>query len=252
VTAPAHLDPAMHADMMAAELMMAADDVRTLIVWTSRNAKTGPTTSTYRPQSSCPRSCPLWASGACYAMQRGAGGSPGAFGHAERAAATAADVAAMGTDPRAGDVWRFNVSGDYLAPDGSPDLDYIDATNTAVRARAAAGRPVTVLAYTPAWRILSPSMFAYTVRASCDTLLDVAQATAAGWSAVLVVPEDDPDAVLRSRVGPVRMVPCVNQLPAKRTCDACKLCARDTAGTSAVVFRAHGAKRRRVLPVVTL
>lgn len=117
------------------------------------------------------------------------------------------------------------------------------------RERARIGRPTVFLAYTHAWRLLRPDLFEYVVRASCDTLLDVAQATAAGWPAVLVVPEGDPENVIGSDVGPVRMVPCVNQLASARQCNVCKLCARDTAGRSAVVFEAHGSGRRRILPM---
>lgn len=221
-----------------------ADTVRTLTVrHPSQNAKTGPVAvSTFRTIASCPPDCVLYAitpdgspSGPCYA----ANGRPGAqpFAHAARGL-TELDIlrqALAGTRP--GDVIRFNVSGDYLRADGEPDREYIDATNATPTGR-------TVLSYTHAWKRMRPEWFADHVRpnASCDTVADLRQALAAGWSAVMVQ-STGRELTLAGTVEGRKAVQCPNETTG-RQCISCKLCAQ-TQRPSVVVFTAHGTQKRK-------
>jgi hypothetical protein len=206
--------------------------IRTLMVRRSQNAKTGPVDiSTYRTQGSCPRSCPLFGKG-CYAENRGARGRPSPFGIAEKGTIIDQDygplIDALDALGRYSIV-RFNVSGDYLLEDGTPDMAYIEATNHARRS--------DVLSYTHAWRTLDPAWFETTTRpnASCDTLVDVAVARDAGWATVLV----DPGLDYAAESG---FVTCLYDAMDIQ-CTACRLCSK-TERKGTVVFPVHGSRRR--------
>jgi len=211
---------------------------RTLVVKRSRNVKTGPVRiATYRTQVTCPVTCPLMGSG-CYGENNGVGGSPTPFGHAARGDGDSdyttlrADLTAC----NAGDVIRINVVGDYLTSDGSPDIEYINVINDA------AARGVIVLAYTHAWRSLSPDLFHPSARpqASCDSPSDVSLARSQGWSTVIVAPVgqyangDDIDGT--------RAVICPNVTNGIKCID-CKLCAVQRKST--IVFPIHGMRKGR-------
>lgn len=210
--------------------------VRTLVVAESRNSKLAHggirPAAVYRTQGSCPISCPFYSSG-CYARGR-------IFGTASRLGAeTGPDsdyraVRALVDILPPGGVVRFNVSGDYLAADGRPDVAYIDATNSVAIARP----DVTILAYSHAWRILEPGMFAYVVAASADTSEDAATAIRAGWAPVMVTPPaDSPGSRIGATIAGRRVVEC----PASsrgRSCVECRLCARSA--RAIVGFVAHG------------
>jgi hypothetical protein len=133
------------------------------------------------------------------------------------------------------------VSGDLFTDEtGTPDRAYIDAVNHLVRMRP----DITVIAYTHGWRTLPRDIFeGWAPRASCDSVAETAEAIRAGWSPVLVVPEDDPAGVIGSTVEGRRAVPCVYDTHG-RQCVDCRLCSRQ--GGAVVVFRAHGSQRRHV------
>jgi hypothetical protein len=214
------------------------DQVRTLYTTKTQNAKTGPVRlATYRTQGSCPTDCPLFNAG-CYAENRGVGGSSSPFGHAERGTIIGTDYTPLvevihRLGP--GAMVRLNVSGDYLLPDGTPDHAYIEATNTAHR--------LQVLSYTHAWDRLKPEWFHRNTRpnASCDTLVDLVNAQAAGWPTVLL----NPDATFAqgdTLPGGSRAVVCPYEATG-RQCIDCGLCAR-TQRPSTVLFALHGARRK--------
>jgi hypothetical protein len=129
-----------------------------------------------------------------------------------------------------GGMVRLNVVGDYLTFSGAVDHAYIDATNTL------SGRGVKVLSYTHAWRIMQASWFEDDTRpqASCETLADCAEAIAAGWSAVIVQPDDS----LGDERGYVVCPAVTDDL----TCSTCGLCAQQRKST--VVFPVHGTRKR--------
>lgn len=204
----------------------------------SGNVKTGPVrVATYRTQVTCPDTCPLMGSG-CYGENNGVGGSPTPFGHAARGDEdtdyTILRDALLAC--KAGDVIRVNVVGDYLNADGTPDFAYINVINEA------ANRGVIVLAYTHAWRSLSPDLFVDAARpqASCDNPADVSAARAAGWSTVIVDPDGRyPQA---GDIGGTRAVICPNVTNGVKCID-CKLCAVQRKST--IVFPVHGMRRGR-------
>jgi hypothetical protein len=206
------------------------------MVWRSQNAKTGATDlSTYRTQGSCPPTCALYHAG-CYAENRGSRGRPSPFGQAERGTILGTDYGPLIEALRRlgrQSVVRFNVAGDYLLEDGTPDMAYIEATNEA---------PGDVLSYTHAWRTLEPRWFMDKTRpnASCDSVSDVRDALAAGWAAVI----SDPDGryAQGTKVDGVTCVTCPYET-SKRQCVDCRLCAR-TNRPSLVVFPVHGSRRR--------
>lgn len=208
---------------------------RTLVVLKSGNTKTGPVAlATYRTQTSCPTDCALMGSG-CYAENNGFGGSPSPFGHAGRGQEGLEQLRERVAKVKPGQVIRLNVAGDYLLADGTPDHEYIEVTNTIPEG-------VTVISYTHAWRRLQPSWFRDHVRpnASCDTLADVPVAAAAGWATVIV---DGDGSLADTTIDGRRFVACPYETNG-RQCIDCKLCSR-TNRPSAVVFTAHGSRRKK-------
>lgn len=203
----------------------------------TQNAKTGPVDlSTSRTHGSCPPWCPLFGRG-CYAENRGVRGRPDLFAMAEKGTILEDDYSPLVEALerlRQWSVVRFNVAGDYLLEDNTPDMAYIEATN---HARG------DVLSYTHAWRVLDPKWFTDTTRpnASCDSFLDVVEARDAGWATVIVDPGGQfPQG---SSIEGSTCVTCPYETPSKRQCIDCRLCAR-TNRPSTVVFPVHGAKRR--------
>lgn len=198
------------------------------------NAKTGPVAlSTYRTQGSCPTTCSLYGAG-CYAENRTAGGGASPFMIGGRGAPDLEQLREQIRLLRRGQMVRLNVSGDYLLPDGTPDHEYIEATNTIPPY-------VTVISYSHAWRRLDPSWFRDHVRpnASCDTLLDVVEARAAGWATVIV---DADGSIPGTVIGDSRAVSCPYETQG-RQCIDCGLCSR-TKRPSTVVFQVHGIRKK--------
>jgi hypothetical protein len=211
-----------------------------MTTWTTgtRNRKTGAVDlAVSRAQDTCPTTCPFRGSG-CYGETGPAGGL---FRLIEKArnVATGTDygdlLRAFANVPDCGMV-RLNVVGDYLIGD-EPDHDYIRATNTL------SGRGIRVLSYTHAWRIMDPSWFADDTRpqASCETVADVAEALAAGWSAVIVQPDD----TLGAERGYVVCPAVTDEL----TCRDCGLCAKQRKST--VIFPVHGARKRAAAEAIS-
>lgn len=206
--------------------------IQTHTVLKSSNAKTGPLATTYRTQKSCPTTCALYSNG-CYATGR-IFAIPAKFGKQDNAA-----VYALIENLKPGQGLRLNVSGDFLNEDGSPDTDYIDACNAVVAARP----DVEVIAYTHAWRTLSPSMFSFGVNASCDSDEDIAEARAMGWGTVTVGREHGEE------IAGTRVVRC----PAETrdvSCADCMLCAKIPSLNTTVTFTPHGAGKAKAAAAV--
>jgi hypothetical protein len=209
----------------------------TYVVLGSKNAKTGNVAaSTFRTQDACPPWCPLWGRG-CYAENRM--GRPSPFDLAERYGIPMDDdytpLITTLASLRPNSVVRFNVSGDYLRDDKSPDMGYIEATNHA--------HGHDVLSYTHAWQVLDPKWFEDDTRpnASCDSLMDVVKARDLGWSTVIVDPGGEyPQG---TKMEGTTFVTCPYETPSKRQCIDCRLCARGNR-PSTVVFPVHGARKR--------
>lgn len=207
--------------------------MKTHVTLVSSNAKTGPLATTYREQSTCPTTCPLMGNG-CYATGR-------IFAIAKKhGKEDLKAVRDLVITLKRGQGLRLNVSGDFLADDGTPDLDYIAAVN-----HVAAFRPdVKIIAYTHAWRILDPKMFVFGVNASCDTDADIAEARAAGWGTVTVGAEDG------STIAGTRVVRCPAEYRDDTTCASCMLCSKTPDLPTTVTFTPHGAGKKRAAAAV--
>jgi hypothetical protein len=224
---------------------MLVGSVRTHVVVRSGNDKLGGLAATYRTMDSCPTDCSFYANG-CYGTGR-IFGIPRKYG--TEANQGYAHVRALAQAVQAGKVTgvRFNVVGDYLQADGSPDRDYIAATNDVAR-ELPRGQ---VIAYTHAWERLDPDWFAYPVNASCDTPADILRARAAGWQTVAGLPDAS---AYGQVIGGSRIVGCLDQTHGL-SCADCMLCARER--TATVGFIAHGTAVQRarratqaMLPVI--
>lgn len=216
---------------------------KTHFVRKSHNAKLGVMSATSRTHGTCPTDCPFYGNG-CYAENTP--GRPSVFQMAERNGSDISEdlenfVARIARESLP--MLRWEVSGDVLRSDGSPDYDYIEATN-----RIADLRPdVRMIRYSHAWRKVPASAFAYVVNASCETDEDVRDATALGWQTVITVAdvESVPD-----EIGGQRVVICPNQTSdGEIKCADCTLCSRERSAT--VAFIAHGSGRRKIASAVS-
>ena len=212
--------------------------VLTRVVLNSKNVKVGKATCVYRTQASCPATCPLMGSG-CYGENKAHGGQSLFDLPARRGASDYADVLALTDRMPHGGLLRLNVVGDFLEANGVPDTAYIDACN-----QVASARPdVKIIAYTHAWRRLTPAMFTFPVNASCENAQDAAEALAEGWQAVLV--NADVEVVATRRV-----VRCLAERRDGTQCVTCGVCAAGKPTRPVVTFTAHGSARKRASAAV--
>lgn len=205
--------------------------IQTHVVAKSGNSKIGPMAATYRTQKSCPTTCPLLGNG-CYATGR-------IFGIPTRLGREDVEAVRQLADKPLPYGIRFNVSGDFLDADGQPDLEYIAACNEVATAHPEALK----IAYTHAWRQLSPDLFAFPVNASCETVADVAEAVANGWQAVMVNgPEGD-------EIAGKKVLTCLAETRGI-SCADCGLCGADVRTRPVVSFTAHGGGKKRASAAV--
>lgn len=210
----------------------------------SGNRKIGTMAATYRMVGqTCPSSCPLLVQG-CYAKGGPVGIHQLKSGHSEADGAILLEF--IGKLP-VGEILRHHVSGDMFYGD-EPDAVYIAGMNAAHDTRP----DVKGYTYTHGWRKLDPKSFARTlaVNASCDTWDEVAQAQAAGWATVTVIPEDETrrrfkqPAHLDGEMVMLDVVVCPNQTVDLK-CKDCKLCMKADR-PFVVAFKAHGSAKRIV------
>jgi hypothetical protein len=199
--------------------------------------------ATARGRLSCPVDCPTWED--CYGQDTTKTGGT-LF---DNVAASPADnrTPRSFADRPARDAtgWRFCVVGDWLNA-GAVDHAAIADANAVAAAHA-----VPSWSYSHAWRPaphrehVTPELFAFPVRASCETLQDVRDAHAAGWTAAIVI-EDHNAPELGAVIDGRRVVLCPAQRDKARTCESCTsrgpLCALPVA---VVAFAKHGAHARR-------
>lgn len=206
---------------------------RTLVTLKSGNSKIGPLAQTTREQSSCPTTCPLFSNG-CYARGR-------IFTQATKWGREELDqVRALSKTLPPGRGLRLNVAGDFLSEDGTPDVEYISACNAVAEERP----DVMIIAYTHAWRTLTPNMFRFGVNASCETDAEIEEARAMGWGTVTINAE--PGAM----VAGTRIVRCPAETRDDVTCATCMLCAKTPKINTTVTFTAHGAGKAKATKVI--
>ena len=190
----------------------------------------------------CPSSCPLLKSKACYAM----------YGHvsiaAKRSDGDVSDaeklkewLTALPKDKTV----RHHVSGDVMGSDGEVDEEYVQAMLDGHAARP----DIRGWVYTHAWRQLDPDRMNQhsnlAVNASCEDEESLAAALMAGWPATLVVAEDAEDQVLEIDGNRVRVRICPAQTNSGMTCSACMMCAKSDRA-QVIGFRVHGNGRKKL------
>ncbi len=200
---------------------------KTYVSLKSANTKTGPMTTTYRTEESCPSTCPLLGQG-CYADGR-IRAIPRKYGQEGNEA-----ILSLIDKPLTFGV-RFNVVGDFALADGSLDVDYVNACNALAEARP----EVKIIAYTHMWRTLTPDVFSFVCNASCETPEQVAEAVAAGWQATLVGSEAG------TKIAGKRVITCPAQTRDDVSCATCMLCSKGGEGRAVVNFEVHGPTRRK-------
>jgi hypothetical protein len=220
--------------------------IRAIAVELSQNSKTGPVSTTYVGQKSCPKTCPFLGAG-CYAeggmtgftTARLADSTGDARDHA-RSEATAMD-ALSGKRPL-----RLHVVGDARTTIAAAILG-----KAAARYRAKHSQPVWT--YTHAWRDVLRGTWgpAVSVLASCETPTQVRQANHRGYAAALVVAEFPGDK--RYDIDGVSIIPCPAQTRGVQ-CTDCRLCFDDSklrAIGATIGFAAHGNRARKVRELVS-
>jgi hypothetical protein len=210
------------------------------VVRTCGNRKVGAhTVTTSRDRSSCPTDCGMWAE--CYGTNPTQSGG-NLFDNVASAPTDGPDLVAAVLRHSTRAV-RFNVVGDFLAS-GRVDREYIARCNDAARASS-----VPVWSYTHAWpehpdrESVTPDLFAFTVRASCESPDQVSKAHAAGWAAVIAV-DSATDPIINTDIDGRRVVLCPAQRHTRVTCESCGRCATRT---GVIAFARHGlASSRRM------
>ncbi len=216
----------------------------------SKNVKVGDVAATYAPISqTCPTSCPLRDNG-CYAQSGNVGFkvrrteeySAGLNGDTV-ATLEGDEIADMATHAPEGHALRIHVSGDATS-------DY----RAKQMARGASVWNGPVWSYTHAWREVSRASWGrVSILASCESLLDVANAATRGFAAALVVASHPADGrAYRDPSTGVKVIPCPSQTRDAK-CTDCRLCWNDSmlkAQGACIAFAAHGATKKRTLAVI--
>lgn len=223
----------------------------------SSNSKTGPVSTTYAPQASCPQSCPLRDAG-CYAEGGLVGIHTRQVNRAARAASkrqtTSAAIAAA--EARAIDKlsgqrpMRLHVVGDARTTAAARIL-----AAAANRYMAKAGQ--VVWTYTHAWRTVARRAWdKISVLASTEQLSDAKLAMRQGYAVAVVVAQHPVDgkAWVDGETG-LKVIPCPAQTRQAVQCVDCKLCWRDgwlRESGAVIAFESHGYRKRMVAELVQI
>lgn len=208
----------------------------------SENAKLGLLSTTYSGRTSCPKTCPLKAAGACYGDN---GNTHWQWNKLENRG-TPRQVAleeAAAIDGLSGQLdLRLHTVGDC-------------ATTEAVLIVAAAcerfiqrglenyGRAPKAFTYSHAWRTVPYKAWGkISVLASCETIGDVKAAKALGYPAALMVKEFPSDKAYA--IDGVRVLPCPQQLGKASNCASCRLCMNASKLNVVIGLKIHGPTRR--------
>jgi hypothetical protein len=226
-----------------------------IYVENSKNAKiagTKPIDSVYLSiQASCPRSCPLFKEGACYASlgctgihahrldKEAEGMTPLAIAKAE---ATAIDNAHNGGPIPAGRDLRLHVSGDSRTIGGTRII------NKAIARWIRRGGGVAY-GYTHVWKYIpredwcNVSMFA-----SIDKIEQAEEARNKGYTPALIVTEHKSKKAIKIDGSDLTWIPCPQQTKGTK-CSDCRLCMKaDTLykNKKGILFAAHGVKKNTI------
>ena len=208
----------------------------------SSNTKTGPIPVSTSSRETCPDSCPFKRNG-CYAD-----GGPlaihwQAVTDGSRGVPYADFLESIRRLP-VGQLWRHNQAGDLWKPGTVTGRTALNALVDANHGRRGftyshhKRTPQTIRAFRAA------TAQGFTVNASCHNEREADAAMADGLRAAFIVPADDQRTTWKT-AGGNRAVVCPAQRFDGMTCERCQLCYARPSNV-AVVFRAHGAGRRKV------
>ena len=236
-------------------------DLKIILFPRSSNAKTGNIIQSYSSRATCPEKCPL-KSGGCYAEgyytrklwdRCDNPEDPRYVANYDqlRLALLEATIQHIKGSPNA--LFRHNVAGD-VAIEGTSviDIKRVNALADAVK-YVNTLFPDSLIGYTythceiseyAAGIIHEAASNGFLINASCETVSEVMQAKALGINTVItsVNPEETKKALKASGIVSVQ---CPAQTHAGRTCEECRLCARDRKTT--VIFSIHGGTAKRPL-----
>lgn len=200
----------------------------------TENSKLGPMSTTYAAIGSCPSTCPMLKSRACYGMSGPIGwqwGKLSGNGAVAIAKAEAAEIAKLTG-------WydlRIHTLGDC-----SNDAAAKIVADAAMRFMRKRNR--SAFGYTHAWRkVARRSWGKVSMLASCETTADVREARAKGWATAMVVKEFQSDTA--HVIDGIKVVPCPEQTGRAPSCAHCRLCMQDEklkAANVTIAFHAHG------------
>lgn len=212
------------------------------IVAQSSNSKTGPIPATYRPESTCPDTCPFLRNG-CYGTGR-------IFHLADKYSQSLAVQDAIGILRKArkdARLIRDRVVGDVVNASGDIDWDYLVGISW-----ASFKSGMQVFGYTHAWRLFSRwdvirlKRMGYVMNASTESLQDARQAIALGFPVVITNAEIPEGTTVDGR----RIVTCPAQTRDDVNCATCGLCAKPDR-KAIIRFIPHGSAKRLAERAIT-
>lgn len=244
-------------------------DLKIILFPRSSNAKTGNIIQSYSSRATCPEKCPLKAGG-CYAEGYRTRKLWDRCDNPEdpryvanydqlRLALLEATIQHIKGSPKKNPVlFRHNVAGD-VAIEGTSVID-INRVNILADAVKYVNTlfPDSLIGYTythceiseyAAGIIHEVASNGFLINASCETVSEVMQAKALGINTVItsVNPEETKKALKASGIVGVQ---CPAQTHADRTCEECRLCARDRKTT--VIFSIHGETAKKAAKVIMM
>jgi len=204
-----------------------------LVHWVSKSSdkKIGKITASYSPLSSCPDSC-SFKDGGCYAW--------GLFylrilgkkiENGKLKAKTLTE--ALKKMDKSARVARHRVAGDIVG----------DVPGTLLECKEVESAGLINIGYTHAWREGYSAPLKKWFRASCNTVKDVEDAVAAGWSTTLAVSGSNIPKSFGFMGKRAVLCPARNGVEGKAdiTCNTCTLCSvNDKTKNLIVMFRVHG------------
>ena len=222
--------------------------MQAIAVENSNNKKLGGMSTTYASLQSCPKDCPFLRSKSCYAMH----GPLNILrerlcGKRANSKLTIARQEARAIDALSGR-WplRIHTVGDCSTP---------AAAKTIAKAaqRFMAKHNESAYTYTHAWRSVPRKAWGpVSVLASCETVEEVRQAQKMGYVATLVLPKFAKRTA--HIVGGPRVLPCLKQTGASRSCLDCGICMKE--GTLrktglTIGFKVHGPSVKAAMMLAT-
>jgi hypothetical protein len=220
--------------------------MRAIAVEVSANGKLGSMSTTYAPIGSCPSTCPLLKSKACYGMS-------GPVGLVWRTV-TGKDSELI-ADAEAKEILKLSGKRDlrvHTLGDSKTDVAAMTVSAAAEEYMNRYGK--TAFTYTHAWRTVDRKSWGrVSVLASCETPADVAKAKARGYATAIIVPEHKNETAYD--YNGLNVVPCPQQTGRAVFCSDCRLCMKDEklkASDVTIAFAAHGPSVRAKAMIGTL